>query len=54
VTDIKQQSGFSRSKRVKLALDIPVLNGVARVPCAHGQKYFCAPTNKNCKVWSEK
>jgi len=22
------------------------LNGVARVPCALGQKYFCAPTNK--------
>jgi len=26
---------------------------VARVPWDRGQKYFCAPTNKNCKVWSE-
>jgi len=31
-----------------------LIRGVARVPGTRRQKYFCAPINKNCRVWSEK
>jgi len=27
---------------------------IASVSCTRGQEKFCAPTNKNSRVWSEK
>jgi len=30
------------------------LSEVGRYPAPRGKKYFWAPTNKNCRVWSEK
>jgi len=34
------------------AITFYIISGVARVyPVPDGQKYFCAPINKNCRVW---
>jgi len=32
---------------------MPIHSGVDRVPCALGQKYFCAPTNKTAEFESK-
>jgi len=31
-----------------------LISGITKVPGAPPQNYFCAPTNKNWRVWSEK